>query len=799
MPEQTPAVGMTRKLAAIFSTDVAGYSRLMGDDEEATIRTLTAYRALISSLIQHYRGRVVDAPGDNLLAEFASVVDAVRCAVEIQRALKENNSELPEHRQMRFRIGINLGDVIVEGERLYGDGVNIAARLESLAEPGGICISGTVYDHVENKLALTYDSQGEQTVKNIAKPVRVYRVVMDDAAAALAEQALRRHVQHETPSTLVSVSQSPRVHQTRLGVLVLVGLVLVSGTVVIVRYLSHPPLNIESSALSPAAAPAVLPLPDKPSLMVMPFVNMSNDPDQEYFSDGLTEVLTGDLSKISSLFVIARNSAFTYKGKAVKVQDVGREMGVRYVLEGSVQKADQQVRIAVQLIEATTGYHLWSEQYDRPLTDIFALQNEIVQKIVTTLKLQLTLQEQGYSVRKHTDNLEAYDYWLRGFGYWGHPTQEASAQARQMFEKAIALDPQYAEAYASLGFLYWVEWVWRWSVDPQTLERALTLAQQAVALDDSLPGAHLLLSVIYALKQQSDQAIAEGERAIALDPNNATSYELQAEALNWAGRPEEALQAMGQAMRLNPHYPPDYLRELGWTYRLAGRYTEALAALKEAVSRMPTHLGAHFNLAASYLGQWVSQQGPAGQTLEPAMAAGRRALALGDSWHFNHITLGYIYLYQQQYEQALAEMERAVAIAPTEAWSYAALAEVLSCVSRFEDALVAAARALRLKPEITDFHLAGVGTAYAVAGQYEEARAPLQRYLSRYPNILPAHLMLAVVDSELGKDAEAKAEAAEVLRLNPHFSLDVLKQRSPIKDPALLERHIAALRKAGLK
>jgi adenylate cyclase len=798
---------MERKLAAIFSTDVAGYSRLMGDDEEATIRTLTAYRTLVSSLIQRHRGRVVDSPGDNLLAEFASVVDAVRCAVDIQHELTGKNAELPENRQMHFRIGINLGDVIVEGERLYGDGVNIAARLESLAVPGGICISGTVYDQVENKLALNYDSQGEQTVKNIAKPVRTYRVVMDEAAATLAEHAVRRHAQHEQaptpviphPSTSSGQALSKGAQQKRRGGLLLVGLLLLAIVLVTVRYFSRPSLSPQSSALSPEAAPAALPLPDKPSLVVLPFVNMSKDPDQEYFSDGLTDVLTGDLSKISSLFIIARNSAFTYKGKAANVHDVGREMGVRYVLEGSVQKADQQVRIVVQLIDTTTDSHLWSERYDRPLKDIFALQDEIVQKIVTTLKLQLTLQEQGIIVRKHTDNLEAYDALLRGMEYFVRSTQEANVQARQMFEKAIALDPQYAEAYAALSHACFEQWSWRWSANPQTLEHALTLVQQALALDDTRPEAHSVLSQIYAVKQQYDQAIVEGERAIALDPNNDDSYAFQAQTLNFAGRPEEALPMLAQAMRLNPHYPFWDLVVSGVAYRLTGRYAEAIATLKEAISLNPNFVTSHVVLAGSYLEQWRAQQSPVGQTLEPAVAAGQGALALNDSWHWNHTVSGLIFLYQQQYEQALAETERGVALAPTEAETSAALAEVLSNIGRTEDALQAAAQALRLKSELADSHLGSVGIAYAIAGHYEEARDPLQRFLSRYPNILPAHLTLAAVYSELGQAAEAQKEAAEVLRLNPNFSLEVHKQRMPIKDPAVLERHIAALRKAGLK
>ena len=549
--------------------------------------------------------------------------------------------------------------------------------------------------------------------------------------------------------------------------------------------------------LAPSTQP--LPLPDKPSIVVLPFDNMSKDPEQDYFSDGITEDITSDLSKISSLFVIARNSAFTYKGKAVKVQDVSREMGVRYVLEGSVRKSDNQIRVTAQLIDATTGGHIWSERFDRPLKDVFALQDEIVQKIVTTLKLQLTLQEQGYIVRKHTDNLEAYDAFLRGVEYYWRTTKESNGQARQMLEKAIALDPQYAEAYASLGWTYSLEWIWRWSADPQTLERALALVQQALALDDSLPFAHSSLGWLYAQKQQYDQAIAEGERAVALDPNNADSYVRQAEVFNFAGRPEDALRALEQAMRLNPRYSPFDLVQLGWAYNSTGRYAEAIATLKEAISRNPNFMAAHLFLAISYLEQWTSQQSPAAQTLEPAVAAVQRALALNDSFHINHIILGYIFLYQQQYEQALAEMERAVALAPTEAWTYAALAVVLSDMGRSEDALEAAAQALRLKPALPDGHLGNVGIAYAVAGRYEDAWAPLQRFLSRYPNRLNVHLTLAAVYSELGKDAEAQAEVAEVLRLNPQFSLEVHKQRAPIKDPAMLERHIAALRKAGLK
>ncbi len=788
MPEQTPTVGMERKLAAIFSTDVAGYSRLMGDDEAATIRTLTTYREVMTRLIQQHRGRVVDSPGDNLLAEFASAVDAVHSAVEIQHELKARNADLPEARKMEYRVGINVGDVVMEGERLYGDGVNIAARLESLAIPGGICISGTVYDQVKNKVALGYEYLGEQAVKNIADPVRVYRVVSDESSS---HQVASQKSKEETP-TLRWLRPAHR--------WVVAGLVLATVAIVAVRYLPFSLLSTRYSGLeTEEAKPPSLPLPDKPSLIVLPFVNMSKDPDQEYFSDGLTDVLTGDLSKISSLFVIARNSAFTYKSKAVKMQEVGREMGVRYVLEGSVQKTDQRIRITAQLIEAATGYHLWSEQYDRPLTDIFALQDEIVQKIAATLKLQLTLQEQGFAERKHTDNMEAYDYFLRGRVYFWHLTKEANVQARQMYEQAVALDPQYAEAYARLGGAYWMEWVYRWNADPKNLERALEMAQRAVALDNALPLAHSFLSLVYIQKQQYDQALAEGERAIALNPNDAESRARQVEVLISMGRPEEALWLMQQAMRLNPRYPTHDLFRLGWAYGLTGQYTEAITALKEAASRNPNFFFTYTALANSYVLQWNSQQSQGSQTLEQALAAAQRAIALNDSLPWAHITLGTIYLEQKQYEQAITEVERATVLDPNSAFSYAALAVVLSSVGRSEKALRAAEQALRLKPLIVDYHLDSVGAAYYLAGRPEEAIAPLKQYLTRYPNTLGAHLTLAAVYSELGQTVEAQKEVAEVLRLNPKFSLEVHKQRMPIKDPAVLERHIAALRKVGLK
>jgi tetratricopeptide (TPR) repeat protein len=379
-------------------------------------------------------------------------------------------------------------------------------------------------------------------------------------------------------------------------------------------------------------------------------------------------------------------------------------------------------------------------------------------------------------------------------------TKEANAQARQLFEKALTLDPQYAEAYAQLGFTYYLAWSWQWSQDPQTLERALELGQRALALDDTLPTAHGLLATVYARKQQYDQALAEGERAVALDPNNAESYAGQANMLNFAGRPADALRAIEQAMRLNPHYPALYLVHLGWAYQLTGRYAEAIAAYKQLLARNPNFLAAYTNLAVCYLAQWLFQLGQDPQTLEQALVAGQRAVALNDSNTGGHVILGYVYLGQKQYEQALAEMERAVALAPNEAGNYASLADVLSRAGRVEDARRTVGQALHLQfSGPLDYHLSFVGSAYYLAGRPEEAIAPLKQFLTHYPNFLSAHLTLAAVYSELDKEAEARVEAAEVLRTNPQFSLEIHRQRVPIKDPAMLERNIAALRKAGLK
>jgi adenylate cyclase len=535
----------------------------MGDDEVATVRTLTVYRDVMATRIQAHRGRVVDSPGDNLLAEFASVVDAVECAVAIQHDLKARNAGLPASRQMVFRIGINLGDVIVEGDRLYGDGVNIAARIEALAEGGGICISGTAYDQVENKLAVRYDGLGEHVVKNIAKPVRVYRVLTDPASPAAP-----------AGSTPRAASRARRRLMLAVGLLVL--LIGVGG--------------VAMWAFAPRVADvrAALELPDKPSIAVLPLANMSDDPQQEYFSDGMTEDFITALSKISGMFVIARTSVFTYKGKPVKVQQVSQDLGVRYVLEGSVRKVAERVRITAQLIDATTGAHLWAERYDRVLEDVFTVQDEITRNIVTALEVQLTSGEQVRLWRQGTTNPEAYDMFLRGRDHVMRKTRENTVQARRLFERAIELDPEFAMAYVGLASTFTLEVRLGWSPSlAESLERARELTHKAIALDDALADAYGQLGYIALLQRQHAQAIAAGQQAILLSPNGAEVHALLAVTLNFAGRPEDGLTMIEKAMRLSPVYPSWYLHVLGMSRYLVGRYEEALTAFTHSRDRYP--------------------------------------------------------------------------------------------------------------------------------------------------------------------------------------------------------------------
>ena len=425
--------GFKRKLAAVFSADVAGYSRLMGEDEAATLTTLEAYKQVMFVLIRQHRGRVVASPGDNILAEFASVVDAVQCGVAVQKEIETRNAELPENRRMQFRIGINLGDVIEEGDSIYGDGVNIAARLESLADPGGICVSKTAFEHIEAKLPFGYEFLGEQTVKNIAKPVGTYRVLMDPRVTVKATAEAKPKVGARRKPIFIAL----------LGVLV-----VVVGAAVFWTF-SRPPARPPVGKASKDRM--AFPLPDKPSIAVMPFVNMTGDQSQDFFCDGLSESLIMALSKVPRLFVIARESTFSYKGKGAKISQVSEELGVQYVLEGSVQKAGDRVRVTAQLIDALKGHHLWSERYDRNVKDLFDLQDEITMKILTELRVKITEVEAARISAKGTNNLQAYLKVLEADGYRTQSNKEANAVAMRLSQEAVELDPNYPMAHRDLA------------------------------------------------------------------------------------------------------------------------------------------------------------------------------------------------------------------------------------------------------------------------------------------------------------------------------------------------------------
>ena len=622
--------GVKRKLTAILSADVKGYSRLMGEDEEWTVRTLNVYKDVMRNLIQQHRGRVVDATGDNLMAEFASVVDAVQCAVEIQQVLRAKNAMLPENRRMEFRIGINLGDVIEEGERIYGDGVNIAARMESLAEAGGICISGSAYEQIENKLPLRYEYLGEHEVKNIARPVRVYRAQIEPEAVP-EKKAKPRQWQMPTMGLVVAV------------IVVIAAVVMwklytpsapkpevVPKEKVTAAQPERPPATVPPSAevapkekvipsspekVSKTVTPSppkeevaskekmAFPLPDMASIAVLPFVNMSEDPKQEFLSDGITENIITALTKVPRLFVISRQSTFSYKGKPVKVKQVSEELGVRYVLEGSVQRSGDRIRINAQLIDALTGHHIWAERYDRDLKDIFALQDEITIKIVTAMRVKLTDGEQALKAGKPIlkPRLDCYMKILEGFKYFETWNIEAARVARRIAEEMIAMCPESPSAYLLMGYVHLQEYFLRIGNSPQeSMEKGIEMAQKTLAIDDTIPLAHALLCALYSLKKEYDKGIAEGERAITLDPGGAVAHEWYAMSLSFAGRPEEAIPMFQKAIRLNPFGPVASYLNYGGALVGAGRFEEAVLAYKKVLQRLPDNFLAHLGLAVTY-------------------------------------------------------------------------------------------------------------------------------------------------------------------------------------------------------
>jgi len=577
-----PDEGFKRKLAAILSADVEGYSRLMGDDEEATVRTLTAYRSAITDLVQQFRGRVVDAPGDNLMAEFTSVVDAVNCAVEIQRDLAKRNTELAYNRQMQFRIGVNLGDVIEEDGRIYGDGVNIAARVESLSEAGGICISGRAYDQVENKLGLEYENLGEHKVKNIERPIRVYRILSHPGAAA-----------HRVIQTKEKLEQKLR----KIGFSAAAIVIAVVALGIWQFYTRRP--NVVPAPVEKVASQFA----DNPSIAVLPFTNLSDDPKQEYFADGMTDELITDLSKISGLLVISRNSSFTYKGKTVKVQQVAEELNVNYVLEGSIQRAGDRVRIRAQLIDGATDHHLWAESYDAVMENIFDLQDKITKKIAAVLKVKLTAKEQNRLAKKETTNIEAYDAFVKGWEHLHRETPDDLIQAISLFKEAIELDPMYSRVQAALAWAFLdssLRFKRQGFIHKHNRFRLTARKHLELAMRNPTSTAHLVASKMALFRRRYEDSVTHAQLALAFDTNDPDTNLNMALVLMATGKPEEGLEFVNKTIQLDPRNMAAPLSAAGMAYFIMGDLQKAATMTERAISHNPTIAGRYESLSAIY-------------------------------------------------------------------------------------------------------------------------------------------------------------------------------------------------------
>jgi TolB-like protein/class 3 adenylate cyclase/Tfp pilus assembly protein PilF len=528
-------VSQTRRLAAILAADVAGYSRLMGADEEGTLERLKALRReLLDPKIAEHKGRIVKTTGDGFLVEFGSVVDAVRCAVAVQRAMPERNTSVASDSRIELRIGINLGDVIVEPDDLYGDGVNIAARIEALADAGGVFVSNTVHDHVRDRLPFLFEDLGEQQVKNITRPVRVYRV---------------RDLSATAPS---QTSPAPR-------------------------------------------------LPDKPSIAVLPFVNMSGDPDQEFFSDGITEDITTALSKVRWFFVIARNSSFTYKGRATDVKQVGRELGVRYILEGSVRKAGGRVRITAQLIDATIGSHVWAERYDRELADIFAVQDEITERVVGAIEPQLYAAERFRSQRKPPESLDAWECVIRALSCIAQSSLAGYNEAEALCRRAIAISPSYGQAHSLLSWVLLRRTDWAGNVTSFFAE-AETKARTALNIDEQDPWAHLTHGLVLYRQRRHGETERAFHRALELNPNFALAHAVLGLPLAYRGAHGEAVESAQRAMRLSPNDPligRQASHTMAFAEFAAGHYPECVAWARKTIERHPGHLPPYHALIAA--------------------------------------------------------------------------------------------------------------------------------------------------------------------------------------------------------
>jgi adenylate cyclase len=527
-----------RRLAAILAADVVGYSRLMEADEEGTrARLRSLHSELIDPRIAADRGRIVKTMGDGLLVEFPSAVDAVRNALSIQGAIRRRNSDIPKDIKIELRVGVNVGDVIIEGDDIHGDGVNVAARLEGLCEPGEIFVSGTVYDQADGKLEASFEDLGEQTVKNIAKPVRVYRA-----------------------------SDRPKVD-------------------------TGPELQL-------VAEPQVS---HKPSIAVLPFDNLSDDPQQEYFSDGMAEDLITDISKISGLSVTARNSSFAFKGQTTDVKEIAKQLGVKHVVEGSVRKMGDRLRINAQLIDGTDGRHVWAERYDGNLAEIFDFQDDIREQIVSALQVNLTPTDMAFTDRKSTENVEAYDLFLKGRANFYSATHEHTLEAIKCLEKALEIDPNFVDAYGYLSFCQFYGWFHMWPEFDDTLDRAYELAETGVALDSTSALAVMRLGFIQMFLRRYEPAVANMEKAIALGPNNAEVYAMVSQLFNYWGNPDRAMELMEKALRLETFAPPIWEFYAGTPHFLLGQYDEAVIRFNRTAERAPKFSPVHFSLAWAYV------------------------------------------------------------------------------------------------------------------------------------------------------------------------------------------------------
>jgi len=530
-----PEDRVERRLAAILASDIAGYSALMRADEARTVRDLKSHQAVVLPMIGKLGGRIIDTAGDGILAEFASVVNAVDCAVAIQKTMAERNATVQQARRMQFRIGVNIGDVIYDDTRIYGDGINIAARLESIAEPGGICVSSKVYEEINGRIDLAYQDMGEQQLKNIARPVRTYRVNL-------------------------------------------------------------PSEDVSEVTLSTAEQSAP-PLPRKPSIAVLPFANMSGDPEQEYFADGIAEDIITGLSKLRWFFVIARNSSFTFKGKAVDVKHVSAELGVRYVLEGSVRKGGNRVRITAQLIDAAMGNHIWADRYDGDLTDIFALQDDITRKVVAAIEPRLLEAEGIRSQGRSSEDVGAWDMVIQANSLFWRLTKTEGEAAIAILERAVERYPDYAPAHSMLAFMLLVSGYAAWTLselEPQVMQAA-TLAARAAELDNSDPWAHLSLGYVAFTRRRTDEAVEEFQRAIDLNPNFAAAHGYLGWAFSLDGQSDRAIPHLEEAIRMSPHDPQNAIFYVGLAaaHYLAGRYTEAVNFGRNAIQQRLNFTGSH--------------------------------------------------------------------------------------------------------------------------------------------------------------------------------------------------------------